>query len=84
MKKLKYYSHEEFTPAAVLAMKGARKIQVVFPTHGEREASLIHGKISSLRSDLGNLIDDIFVAHRRYAETEELTERNAREAGSDV
>jgi hypothetical protein len=84
MKKLKYYSHADFSPASVLAMKGSRKIQVVFPTHGEREASLIHDKITLMRTGLGNLIDGLFLAHRRYAETEELTERRARDAGNDV
>jgi glucosyl-3-phosphoglycerate synthase len=80
MKTINQYESSEFTLEELRGIKGSRKIIVVFSTFGEREASLIHDKIHILRSGLGEFIDRILVSHRRSGESEDATERRAREA----
>ncbi len=86
MKTINQYESSEFTLEELRGIKGSRKIIVVFSTFGEREASLIHDKIRILRSGLGEFIDWILVSHRRSGESEDATERRAREAwdGSEI
>jgi hypothetical protein len=80
MEQLKHCEAADFTRDHLLRAKGKRKIFVVFSTFGEREAELIHGKITLLKNELAGYIDGILVSHRRVAAGEELTERRAREA----
>jgi hypothetical protein len=57
---------------------------VIFSTYGERECDMISHKISLLKSEAGGLIDMIFLSHRRIGNTEERTERMAKEADSSI
>ncbi len=86
MKTITQYECSEFRKEDLLKLKGNRKIIVVFSTFGEREARLIYDKIRLLRSELSDFIDGILVSHRRSGNTEEETERKAREAwdGSEI
>jgi glucosyl-3-phosphoglycerate synthase len=86
MKTITQYECSEFTKDDLLALKGNRKIIVVFSTFGEREALLIYDKICLLRSELENFVDGILVSHRRSGNSEEETERKARDAwdGSEI
>lgn len=86
MKTITQYESSEFTKEVLLELKGKRKIIVIFSTFGEREARLIFDKIRLLRSELGDYIDRILISHRRSGNSEDETERKAREAwdGSEV
>ncbi len=86
MKTITRYDSSEFTKDNLLDLKGKRKIIIVFSTFGEREARLIFDKIRLLRSELGDYIDRILISHRRSGNSEDETERKAREAweGSEV
>ncbi len=86
MKTITRYDSSEFTKDDLLELKENRKIIVVFSTFGERESLLIFDKIRLLRSELGDYIDRILISHRRSGNSEDETERKAREAweGSEV
>lgn len=86
MKTITQYESSEFTKEVLLELKGKRKIIVIFSTFGEREARLIFDKIRLLRSELGDYVDRILISHRRSGNSEDETERKAREAweGSEV
>lgn len=80
MSKIDLFSVSDFDVKVLKKKKGSRKIFVVFSTFGEREAELIYDKIRLLRSGLGDLIDKIFLSHRRKGAHPELTEQKARKA----
>jgi len=85
MKKPEHRHHSEFTLERVESLKGQRRLYVVFSTFGEREADLIHEKISLISAELGSIVDRIFLSHRRADPAkEESTETRAREARADV
>ncbi len=80
MKDIVYKEAKDYSLEKVTELKGDRKLYVVFSTFGEREAELINEKITLLREKTGDLIDRIFLSHRRSGAAEELTESKAREA----
>lgn len=82
MKTITQYESSEFAIDDIRAIKGRKKIILIFSTFGEREAALIYDKIRLLRSECGDYIDRILVSHRRAGEGEEETERRVREAWS--
>ncbi len=82
MDKITYFDSSDFRLDQLLNRKGDRKVFVVFSTFGEREADLIYDKISILRRDIGDLIDRVFLSHRRTGDKPELTEEKARAADS--
>lgn len=73
-----------FTAEKVSSLKGNKKLYVIFSTLGEREADLIHGKISLLGREAGGVIDGIFLSHRRLGGGEDLAEKRGREAWDGV
>jgi len=84
MSNIKLYESNEFNLHDLKIEKDDKKIFVVFSTFGEREAELIYEKISLLRNELGDYIDQIFLSHRRAGDEKELTEKRAREADGSV
>ncbi len=84
MGSVEYFEASDFSPDMVRSLKGNNRILVVFSTFGEREAGLIHEKISLLRSELGDLVDRIYLSHRRTGEGSDRTEEMARKADPDV
>ncbi|MFC1670022.1 hypothetical protein ACFL20_06475 [Spirochaetota bacterium] len=80
MKKIKYYESSYFPIEKIKEIKNDYKILVVFSTFGTREADLIYDKISLLRNELGDVVDGIYLSHRREGAGEELTEKRALEA----
>ena len=81
MNDIKFYESSDFTAAKLRKLKKNKKIFVIFPSCGERESDLILDKITTLKNMPGNIIDRIFLAHRRQEiDTEESTEIKAREA----
>ncbi len=84
MKSIIQLESRDYSPEKIASLKKGREIIVVFSTFGEREADLIHHKISLLRKDAGALIDRIILSHRRQAGAEDKTERRAREAWPGV
>ncbi len=73
-----------FTVKKVASLKGNKKLFIVFSTLGEREADLIHGKISLLGREAGGVIDRIILSHRRMGSGEDLAEKRARGAWDGV
>lgn len=84
MEKFVNCESTDYTLKKVTEIKRGRNLYVVFSTFGEREAELIKSKISLLREKTGDLIDKIFLSHRRVSLGEELTERMALEADPDT
>lgn len=80
MKSIRQIESREYTLEKVKSLKNNREICVVFSTFGEREAELIHSKITLLREEAGDVVDRIVLSHRRKGDTEEKTELRAREA----
>lgn len=79
MKAIDYLKATEFNDETVTALKGSKKLYVIFSTFGEREAELIYQKISLI--DTLQCVDAIFVSHRRVNDDkEELTETKAKQA----
>lgn len=74
----------DFSIDQLEALKGNRKLFVVFSTFGEREAQLIYDKISLLKKEGGRVIDKIYLSHRRASDKKELTEIKAIEADADT
>ena len=75
----------DFTPERVQELKGDKKIYVVFSTFGEREAELIHEKISLITSEFPHGVDRVLLSHRRAdASVPEVTEEKARQAWPDT
>jgi len=81
---IEYYEKSDFPYEKVVSLKQNRLLYVVFSTLGEREADLIYNKISLLKSELGDLVDKIFLSHRRAGDSLELTEQRAFEADPSV
>ncbi|MFW5861290.1 MAG: hypothetical protein ACOCWZ_03485 [Spirochaetota bacterium] len=84
MTEIMRFDSGELTREVVTSMKGEKRIHVIFSTFGEREASLIYEKISLLREELGDLVDTIYLSHRRAGDDEEKTEQMARKADHNV
>ncbi len=84
MAEIMQFEPGELTREVVASMKGQKYIHVIFSTFGEREASLIYEKISLLRDDLGDLVDTIYLSHRRAGDDEEKTEQMARKADQNT
>ncbi len=84
MSVINHFEASDFTIERVKELKGKRKIFVVFSTCGEREADLIHDKVSLLREEAGSVIDAIFLSHRRRGEGMDLTEQKALQADPDI
>ncbi|MFW5770884.1 MAG: hypothetical protein ACOCX9_05560 [Spirochaetota bacterium] len=84
MTEIMRFDSGELTREVVTSMKGEKLIHVIFSTFGEREASLIYEKISLLREELGDLVDTIYLSHRRAGDDEEKTEQMARKADHNV
>ncbi|HOD14879.1 MAG TPA: hypothetical protein PK307_04275 [Spirochaetota bacterium] len=84
MERMVHYEAADFNRKDLLRAKGGRRVFVVFSTFGEREAGLIHDKIAVLKKELAGYIDGILVSHRRAGDTEEQTERRARDAWDRV
>ncbi len=84
MRKIVQYESDDFTADKVRELKRGKKIFVVFSTFGEREAELIHQKISLLRREAGDIIDRILLSHRRAGAVPELTEEKAKAAWADT
>lgn len=80
MKTVVQIEPRHYTPEKIKALKKGKQICVVFSTFGEREAELIHSKITLIRNDAGDIVDRIIVSHRRKGDSEEKTELRAREA----
>lgn len=80
MKTVVQIESRQYTREKIKALKKGKEICVVFSTFGEREAELIHGKITLIRNDAGDIVDRIIVSHRRKGDSEEKTELRAREA----
>lgn len=78
------YHAADFSREILLSLKGDRSIFVVFSSLGDREAHLIHDKLSLLRTEIADCIDGIFLAHRRAGAAEDETERLARQAWPGV
>jgi glucosyl-3-phosphoglycerate synthase len=75
----------DFSPNDLVALKGDRPVYVVFSTFGEREADLIHDKLSLLSRELEGLVDRFFLSHRRVdAGVPERTEERALSAHGDT
>ncbi len=75
-----YYDADSFSVELIAQKKQTRKIAVVFSTFGEREADLVHEKITLYVSALGGLIDKIVLSHRRSGNSPDRTEVAARNA----
>lgn len=84
MNRITYFESSDFSLTQLLEKKGDKRVFVVFSTFGEREAELIYDKISLLRRDIGDLIDMIFLSHRRTGDEAELTEEKARAADREA
>ncbi len=84
MAEIMQFDPGELTREVVASIKGQKHIHVIFSTFGEREASLIYEKISLLRENLGELVDTIYLSHRRAGDDEEKTEQMARKADHNV
>jgi hypothetical protein len=84
MGEVSYFNATEFTAERVRLLKYRSRLIVVFSTFGEREAELIRQKIALLDRELGGLVDNYVLSHRRQGSAEELTEARAREARADV
>ncbi|MCU0821311.1 MAG: hypothetical protein MUC95_02415 [Spirochaetes bacterium] len=81
MNDIKFHESSYFTVDKIEALKGGKKIYVIFPTSGNRESDLIYNKISALKKIYGNIIDRIFLAHRRKdIDITEATEIKAQRA----
>ncbi len=80
MASISLFDSKDLTRNDVENLKGNSSIYVVFSTFGEREASLIYDKISLLKNQLGDLVDTIYLSHRRAGDSEERTEKMALEA----
>lgn len=80
MKSVVQIESRQYSPEKIKALKKGKEICVVFSTFGEREAELIHSKISLIRKDAGDIVDRIILSHRRKGGSEEKTELRAREA----
>ena len=84
MNRITYFQSSDFNLNQLLEKKGDKRVFVVFSTFGEREADLIYDKISLLRRDIGELIDMIFLSHRRTGDEVERTEEKARAADREA
>ncbi len=84
MGSVEYFEASDFSLDVVRSLKGDKRIVAVFSTFGEREAELIHEKISLLRSELGDLVDRIYLSHRRAGEGRERTEEMALKADPEA
>lgn len=80
MPEIRKYNHTEFSPAEILELKRNKKLYVVFSTFGEREADLVAGKITLLKTLPAGVIDSIILNHRRAGTAQERTERMVRDA----
>ncbi len=80
MKTVVQIESRHYTPERIKERKKEKHICVVFSTFGEREADLIHSKITLIRNEAGDIVDRIIVSHRRKGDSEEKTELRAREA----
>lgn len=80
MDKVNYFNAQDFFLDSLISEKGNRKIYIVFSTFGEREAELIYNKIQLLKNETDDLIDMIFLSHRREGREMDLTEKKALEA----
>lgn len=65
---IEYFNLSDFTIDGLAAIKGSRKLVVVFPTRGSRDVQLLADKISRIKKDLGSIVDIVIVAHRRHSE----------------
>ncbi len=84
MSVINHFEASDFTIETVKALKGRRKIFVVFSTCGEREADLIHDKVKLLREEAGSVIDAVFLSHRRRGDDMDLTEKKALAADPEL
>ncbi|HSV96564.1 MAG TPA: hypothetical protein VLM75_06480 [Spirochaetota bacterium] len=84
MKNIIKLESTDYSPEKIASLKKSSEICVVFSTFGEREAELIHHKITLLRKEAGDLIDRIILSHRRKNDADDKTERRAKEAWSGV
>lgn len=82
--KIDKYEAFDFTKESILSLKNNKKVYVVFSTFGEREADLIYSKITLLQNEIGEIIDKIFLSHRRVSNKQEKTEIKAKEADSGI
>jgi len=81
---ISHIESSDFNKNRLKELKGDKKLYVVFSTFGEREAQLIYDKISLLKNELGDLIDKIYLSHRRASSAMELTEEKAMEADEET
>jgi hypothetical protein len=86
MNRVEKIDCSEFNKDDLIKEKGCKKVFVVFSTFGEREADLIYDKITLIRTKLADLVDQIFLSHRRMDNfsKEDLTEQKAKAADSKV
>lgn len=84
MKNVTKYNHTDFTVNELAALKGDKKIYVVFSTFGEREADLVIEKIGVLKKSAGTIIDRIIINHRRAGKDRDRTESGITSAFDDV
>lgn len=84
MKSMRHCNATDFSLERVMQLKGGKRIFVVFSTYGEREADLVHRKISLLREETADCIDRIMLSHRRMGLESDRTEKRALDAYGDV
>lgn len=81
MECLHHVEKDDFPLNSIKNVIGDRKIFVVFSTFGEREADLIYDKITLITGELSDIVDRVFLSHRRAdAAKPEITEDRARSA----
>jgi len=78
------YNHADFGHDEILELKKDKKIYVVFSTFGEREADLVAGKISLLKTLPAGIIDGFILNHRRAGDAQDRTERMVRDAAPET
>ncbi|MCX7677989.1 MAG: hypothetical protein N2316_02105 [Spirochaetes bacterium] len=84
MRAIDHYEASDFPPDLVYQLKGERKLFVVFSTCGEREADLIYQKVKLIKDELSELVDEVFLSHRRLGAKEDKTELSARNANEEI
>ena len=80
MRDFRSFRSDDYTLERVRSLKGDKKLLVIFSTFGEREADLIYDKIRLLKERTGDIIDRIFLSHRRQGAARERTETRALDA----
>lgn len=84
MEIIDHYEASDFPLDVVCELKGEKKLFVVFSTCGEREADFIYQKVKLIKDELSQLVDGVFLSHRRLGNKEDKTEIAARRADSNI